>query len=268
MTLHFNNLTTEQLQEHIDLVLEDDGYRGKRLKKQIHKAKKNIKVSRQQTPALRIENIIPKTKTQQKVFSAYEKGLNLFLTGSAGSGKSFIAMYLALSEILSGKSQYKQIVIVRSSTPAKNIGFLPGSESEKMAVYEAPYIGICEKLFNRKDAYNLLKQKEIIKFSSTSFNRGITLDESIVIVDEFQNSQWTENYSIITRLSDTSKIIFCGDFKQSDLVWDDQLDGVIKFMKIMKKVDMVSFIEFNADDIVRGKLVKQFVIACEDYNKS
>lgn len=210
-----------------------------------------------------LETINPLTKTQIKVFEEYKKDKQLMLTGSPGTGKSFLALYLALHEVLSG-SKYKKVVIVRSVVPTRDMGFLPGNHKEKIKVYEAPYYGICSELFHRDDAYDILKQKNLIEFIPTSFVRGTTIRNSIVIVDESQNLTEHENDSIITRLHETSKIIFCGDIKQSDFTKKSDRQGFVDFLNIIKRLKEFSVIEFSHDDIVRGELIKNYIIAKEN----
>ena len=141
------------------------------------------------------------------------------------------------------------------------MGFLPGTEKEKAKVYELPYINICNELFNRGDAYDILKAKNIIKFVTTSYVRGLTLEDSIVIVDEAQNLNFHELDSIITRLGDNSKIMFCGDFRQSDLIRNDERKGLLTFMRILDTIDEFKTVEFKEQDIVRSKLVKEYIIS-------
>lgn len=199
-----------------------------------------------------LQEIEPLTKSQLQVF---ESDKHLLLHGCAGTGKTFISLYLALDDIL--KNNYNRITIVRSIVPTRDIGFLPGREDEKAKVYEQPYIGILTELFGRgDDPYSQLKMKGLIDFTTTSFMRGITFRDSIVIVDECQNMTYHELDSIITRMDDNSRIIFCGDFYQSDL----KGSGINKFMSILKKMPEFDFVEFGLEDIVRSALVKSYLI--------
>ena len=189
------------------------------------------------------------------------------LHGIAGTGKSFISMYLGLSDILSENSNYKKLVIVRSVVPTRDMGFLPGSDREKTKVYEAPYYAICTELFGRGDAYEYLKTKGLIEFMSTSFIRGITLNDCIVVVDECQNMDWGELSSIITRIGNNCKILFCGDYRQSDFRnrEKDSKKDIVNFMKVLQNMNsFFSFIEFQSDDIVRSALVKKFIVTVDD----
>ena len=209
---------------------------------------------------LELKNVTPKTKNQELVFKEFINGKNLLIHGLPGTGKSFISLYLALSEIEEYRD-YNSVTIIRSVVPSRDMGFLPGSIKEKSKIYEAPYQAICSQLYNRGDAYEILKQKSIINFETSSFLRGLTLDNTIIIVDECQNMTYQELNTIITRVGQNSKIIFCGDYRQTDLKWDDEKEGIHKFMKILSKMPKYfSCIEFMENDIVRSGLVKDFII--------
>lgn len=205
---------------------------------------------------------LPKTERQQQTFEYYQEGSNLLLYGSAGTGKTFISFYLAMQDILNYQSQYEKLVIVRSIVPTRDIGFLPGTEKQKMQIYEMPYTAIANEVFGRGDAYEILKQKHFLDFISTSFIRGITLQNTIILVDECQNMSFHELDSIITRLGEHCKIIFCGDFKQSDLK-EHEKTGLIQFLKIIKNMTCFKTIEFHQNDIVRSNLVKQYIVQKE-----
>tara|TARA_B100001778_G_C18437507_1_gene560811 strand:- start:196 stop:897 length:702 start_codon:yes stop_codon:yes gene_type:complete len=213
---------------------------------------------------VRIDDLLthdPITNNQKKVYEAYKKGNNLFLHGIAGTGKTFISLYLALEEVLDRSSVYNDIIIVRSAVTTRDIGFLPGDEQEKVSMYEAPYRSICAELFNVKDAYDSLKAQGNVKFMSTSFIRGITINHAIVIVDECQNLNFHELDSIITRVGKDAKIIFCGDYNQTDLQKDNDKKGVLEFMKILSEVNHFEKVEFVIDDIVRSDFLKEYIIA-------
>lgn len=218
----------------------------------------------QQQRGLQLKHIKPLTNNQVKTFDSYAKDKNLMLHGTAGTGKTFILLYLALNEILSEYSTFNKVIIIRSVVPSRDMGFLPGSAATKAAVYEAPYYGICSELFGRGDAYDILKNKGLIEFQTTSFVRGITFNNAIVIVDELQNLSFHENDSIITRVGENCKILFCGDFRQTDLDKDSEKSGILKFMRILKQIKSFDSVEFNKHDIVRSELVKQYIIAKED----
>ena len=180
-------------------------------------------------------------------------------------GKTFIGLYLALKEIHNSTTDYNKVFIVRSTVPSRDMGFLPGNHKEKMKVYEQPYYAICTELYDRGDAYDVLKQKNIVEFISTSFIRGTTLSDCIVVVDECQNMDAMELHSIMTRAGENAKFIFCGDFRQDDLSSERKKEksGVIDFMRIIREMDMFAFVDFQPEDIVRSPLVKQYIIARE-----
>jgi phosphate starvation-inducible protein PhoH len=207
-----------------------------------------------------LKRIEPLTQNQKLSFQSYQQGKNLMLHGMAGTGKSFISIYLALEEVLRENTPYKKVVIVRSVVPTRDMGFLPGNSKEKAKVYESPYMAICSELFGRGDAYEYLKNKGIVEFVSTSFIRGITLNDCIIVVDEIANMTLHELDSVITRIGKNCKILFCGDFRQSDFTKDQERNGLIDFMKIIRKMKSFVFVDFDENDIVRSSLVKEYII--------
>ena len=194
---------------------------------------------------LRLREIEPMTKTQERVFNSYYSGKNIMCHGVAGTGKTFIATYLATQEVLSNYNDTRSLHIIRSVVPTRDMGFLPGNQREKSKVYEAPYYSIFTELFQRGDAYEILKGREQVHFTTTSFIRGLTINDAVVIVDECQNMTYHELDSVITRLGDNCKIVFCGDFRQSDFRFQDERDGVLEFMKVIKRMKSFDFIEFD-----------------------
>lgn len=207
-----------------------------------------------------LRHISPLTPNQQKTFNSYKQGMNLFCHGYAGTGKTYCAMYLALNEILSSSSVYNKIVIVRSVVQARDMGFLPGNVKEKSQIFEEPYREICDDLFGRGDGYNILKMKGLVQFTTTSFLRGITFNNAIVIVDECQNMSFGELDTVMTRLGDQSKVIFCGDFRQTDLINEKEKNGLLRFINITKHLNAFSYIEYEKTDIVRSPLVRDYII--------
>ena len=201
---------------------------------------------------LSLAEIEPLTKNQ---LEAFESDKNLILHGIAGTGKTFISCYLAFDEMVKGG--YNNLVIIRSAVPTRDIGFLPGSEKEKASVYEEPYKEIALELFQRGDAYEILKTKGLVHFMTTSFVRGITLKDAVIMVDECQNMSFHELDSIITRVGTNCRVIFCGDFRQSDL----KTNGLESFMEILKNMGAFDFIDFEIKDIVRSEFVKDYIIA-------
>ena len=213
-----------------------------------------------------LTEIKPLTDNQKLVFDAYEENKNLFLYGCAGTGKTFIAMYLALKEILSNKTPYEKLYVVRSLVPTREIGFLPGDHEDKAHLYQIPYQNMVKYMFKMPDdpafemLYDNLKAQETISFWSTSFLRGTTLDNAIVIVDECQNLNFHELDSIMTRVGNDSKIIFAGDVAQTDLVKTNEKNGILDFMKILQIMDEFACLEFDVNDIVRSGLIRNYII--------
>ena len=213
-----------------------------------------------------LTQIKPLTPSQERVFDAFSKQKNLYLYGAAGTGKTFIGMYLALQEILNEKSSYDKLYIVRSLVPTREIGFLPGDHDDKAELYQIPYQNMVRYMFKMPDdasfdmLYANLKAQETISFWSTSFLRGTTLDNSIVLVDESQNLNFHELDSIITRLGVNTKIIFAGDAAQTDLVKTNERNGILDFMKIIQGMDEFEMVEFGIQDIIRSGLVKSYLI--------
>ena len=210
--------------------------------------------------------IKPLTENQTVAFEQYDLGKNLLLHGAAGTGKTFITLYMALREVLDDATPYDKIYIVRSLVPTREIGFLPGDHEDKSALYQIPYKNMVRYMFSMPDdnsfdmLYDNLRAQETISFWSTSFIRGVTLDNAIVIVDEFSNLNFHELDSMITRIGEDSKIMFCGDITQSDLVKGNEKDGISDFIKILQNMQEFACIEFDIGDIVRSGLVKSYLI--------
>lgn len=233
--------------------------REKRLLRQ--KGGKQPKEHYQEKLNFNLRHFDPLTENQRCTFKSFAEDKNLMLHGIAGTGKSFMAMYLSLKQILNDpECVYKKVVIVRSVVPTRDMGFLPGNNKEKTKVYEAPYYAICNELFGRGDAYDYLKNKNLVEFISTSFIRGITLNDCIVIVDEMQNATLHELDSVITRIGHNCKVIFCGDFRQSDFTREHERNGLTDFMRVVKSMRSFDLVEFDANDIVRSALVKEYII--------
>ena len=205
----------------------------------------------------------PLTDNQRLTFDAYDQDQHLLLVGTAGTGKSFLSIYLGMTDIMERKTHDKMI-IVRSVVPTRDMGFLPGSNKEKSKVYEAPYYSIFSELFGRGDAYEYMKTKNIVEFMTTSFVRGITINDAVIIVDEFQNMTPGELHSVFTRIGKNCKVVFAGDIKQNDLDGRRDVSGFKDFFKVINKMRSFNVIEFNRDDIVRSDLVREYVIARED----
>ena len=231
--------------------------------------KQRKKIKRQQNQKTKNKNlkkIEAMTDGQQQAIDSYLSGQHLLLHGMAGTGKTFLSMYLALKDIEEQYENKTRLVIVRSVVPTRDMGFLPGNQKEKTAAYEHPYKAICSELYGRGDAYEILKQKGMIEFISTSFIRGITLDNCVVLVDECQNMNFHELDSIITRVGENVQVIFSGDFRQSDFRWDDEKEGLHDFMRVIKRMKSFNFVEFDKDDIVRSDVVREYIISKLELN--
>ena len=200
------------------------------------------------------------TDKQQEVIQSYDEGNNLILHGLAGTGKTWLACYLGIDDVISG-GDYNKVIIFRSVVPTRDMGFLPGNVKQKAQVYEEPYRAIYNELFRRGDAYDILKTKNLVDFTTTSFIRGLTFDKTIIIVDEVNNMSFHELDSLITRSGKNTKIIFCGDFRQSDLVNHAEREGLKRFLSVLNTIEGFDYFEFEEDDIVRSKLVKSYIIA-------
>tara|TARA_S200000501_G_scaffold106808_1_gene100277 strand:- start:485 stop:1195 length:711 start_codon:yes stop_codon:yes gene_type:complete len=224
-------------------------------------AKKNKEVNHQQ-----LVTIKPITDNQKQVFATWKKGQNQFLFGSAGTGKTFVSLYLALNDIFDLKKPQERVILVRSLIPTREIGFLPGDEEDKAALYQVPYQNMVQFMFEMPNEqafnglYDKLKGQSSLFFLSTSFLRGLTFDNSIIIVDECQNLNFHELDTIITRVGQDSKIIFCGDFDQSDLQKTNEKNGLHDFLRILEEMDEFNCTEFTIGDIVRSGFVRNYLI--------
>ena len=212
-------------------------------------------------------NIEPITENQKILFNSYNESKNIIPYGAAGTGKTFVTLYNALRDVLDENTPYEKIYIVRSLVATREIGFLPGDHEDKSDIYQVPYKHMVKYMFQMSsDAdfemlYGNLKAQDTIKFWSTSFLRVTTLDRSIIIVDEFQNLNFHELDSIMTRVGEDSKIFFCGDASQTDLQKTNEKNGIVDFMKIIRSMPSFDVIEFGIDDIVRSGIVKEYLIA-------
>jgi len=214
-----------------------------------------------------IKKIEPLTDNQETFFERYKLDQNMVAYGCAGTGKTFITLYNALMDVLDPKKPYEKIYIVRSLVATREIGFLPGDHEDKSSLYQIPYKNMVKYMFEMPDdsafdmLYTNLKAQGTISFWSTSFIRGTTFDNAIIIVDEFQNLNFHELDSMITRVGENSKIMFCGDATQSDLIKTAEKNGIVDFMRILQNMPSFDTIEFSAEDICRSGLVKEYIIA-------
>ena len=224
-------------------------------------AKKNKEINHNN-----LVSVKPIGDNQKVIFDTWKKGKNQFLFGSAGTGKTFVSLYLALQDVFNLKTKYDRVVLVRSLIPTREIGFLPGDEEDKAALYQVPYQNMVQFMFEMQseqqfnNLYEKLKGQGSLFFLSTSFLRGLTFDNTIVIVDECQNLNFHELDTIITRIGQDSKIIFCGDFDQTDLQKTNEKNGLHDFLRILEEMDEFNCTEFTIGDIVRSGFVRSYLI--------
>ena len=213
-----------------------------------------------------LTKIKPVTDSQKQVFDTWKEGKNQFLFGCAGTGKTFVSVYLALLDVLKNDTPFDKVVVVRSLIPTREIGFLPGDEEDKAALYQVPYSNMMQFMFEQPNEqafsmlYDRLKAQGSFYFLSTSFLRGLTFDNSIIIVDECQNLNFHELDTIITRVGQDSKIVFCGDFGQSDLTRTNERNGLMNFLQILQEMKEFNCVEFDIGDIVRSGFVRNYLI--------
>lgn len=225
-----------------------------------HKQKENVSMN------IRIDDLVtiePITERQKNAFAAWRDGDNMALVGTAGTGKTFLALYLALEEVMDKSTPYDCVRIIRSVVPTRDVGYLPGTIEEKLNAYTGPYRAITSELFKDEKAYDKLLHNKYVAFESTSYIRGLTYDNTIVIVDEMQNLNFHELDSVITRIGHCSKIIFCGDYYQSDFKSENDKKGINTFLNIVEQLKHFTIVDFNWEDIVRSGLVRDYIMTKE-----
>jgi phosphate starvation-inducible protein PhoH len=207
-----------------------------------------------------LKHIQPLTPAQTDMCHEFAQGQHICASGYAGTGKTFLAVYLALTQLLDRNTDIDKIIIVRSAVPSRDVGFMPGSLEEKVALYELPYRDIFAEFLSHPNSYQDMKDAGLIQFNTTSFVRGLTWDNAVVIVDEAQNMNWSEIDSVITRLGENSRLIVCGDaVYQQDL--RREKSGYTDAVDVMKQLDIFSVITFTEHDIVRSAFVKRWIMA-------
>lgn len=210
-----------------------------------------------------VEHFDPLTKNQERAFQAWAAGQDLVLQGSPGTGKTFLGLYFALSDVFDSASSRNRVVIFRSIVPTREIGFLPGDEKEKKEAYALPYKAILAEMTGDEGAWGKLIAQRSVEFLSTSFVRGLTIDSAVIVVDETQNLNFHELCSVITRVGMDCRVIFCGDYRQSDLVREAEKAGLSRFLNILDSMQNFTFINFGWDDILRSSLVRDFIMTME-----
>jgi phosphate starvation-inducible protein PhoH len=229
---------------------------------EVNSRKRKAKPVKAKIDNLNIKKVEPITEAQREMFASFMQGQNVVACGSAGTGKTYVATYLALQEVFAQRKN--KVVFVRSAVPTRQIGHLPGDLNEKSLVYTTPFKQIVDDLCENGTAYNILTTKGVIEFMTTSFIRGITLDNCIIIFDEFQSSGWHELASVVSRCGKNTQIVFCGDTKQNDLITNKHdVSGLSNFMKVADDMEEFDIVKFYPQDIVRSGLVKSFILACE-----
>lgn len=232
---------------------------------EVNSRKRKAKPVKAKIDNLNIKKVEPITEAQREMFASFMQEQNVVACGSAGTGKTYVATYLALQEVFAQRKN--KIVFVRSAVPTRQIGHLPGDLNEKSLVYTTPFKQIVDDLCENGTAYNILTTKGVIEFMTTSFIRGITLDNCVIIVDESQDCTWHELNSLMTRCGKNTQIVFCGDTKQNDLIKNKHdVSGFADFMKVAGSMEEFDIIKFYSSDIVRSGLVKSWILACERHN--
>lgn len=210
-----------------------------------------------------IEPIEPITENQKKAFDAWDQGFNLVLSGSAGTGKTFMGLYFAFKELMDNPETYRKVMILRSLVPTRDGGHLPGTKEEKEEPYKLPYKNLCDEIFGYEGAYGKLTATRKLHFETTSYIRGATFDQTIILVDEMQNLNFHELDSVITRVGNDCRIIFCGDVRQTDFKFSDEKEGIVKFISIIEQMRFFRTVNFTWADIVRSDFVRDYIMTKE-----
>lgn len=203
----------------------------------------------------------PLNVPQEHVERFFNKDYNLIMYGYPGTGKTAFILNLVLNALLTKKVDQKKIVLIRSTVPTREQGYLPGGPKEKASIYERPYVKMCNEMFTKGDMYGQLKTKDVIEFESTSYLRGDTIDDAFIIVDEFQNMHDEEAHTVITRAGENSRLFLCGDTSQNDLKYTRHQSCARDIIRICDNMDSFRAVQFNSiDDIIRSGLVREYII--------
>ncbi len=212
-----------------------------------------------------LKSIRPLNQAQGDMYQAWVNDYDLCAYGSAGTGKSFLALYLALSDVLNEKTETEKIIIVRSIVSVRDPGHLPGELCEKVAPHEAPYQAIFHELMGKANTYENMKDAGVVEFVTTSFLRGLTWNNAIIVLDESQNMSDVEINSAMTRVGKNSKVMVLGDMKQNDFLHSKkETSGFAQSMRIMEKMSEFALIKFLPQDIVRSGFCKSWILASEE----
>lgn len=210
-----------------------------------------------------LQPIQPMTDRQHDMFEAFYSGTHVCAYGSAGVGKTYLALYLAMKDVLDKMRDQKRLIIVRTTVQGRQQGYLPGTQEEKEAPFELPYKDIMHDLFGRASTYDDMKEAHLIEFKSTTALRGLTWDDAIIVVDEFQNMTWEELDSVVTRVGTNSRLIICGDVRHQCDLGRHEVSGAQNALKVMQDMPSFSCVQFTKDDIVRSDFVKQWITTRE-----
>ena len=205
----------------------------------------------------------PLTTNQELACNAWDEGDHLVLTGSAGTGKTFLALSLALESVMDPDQDQDKLVIIRSIVSTRDPGHLPGTKQEKEEVFAGPYKALCTEIFDDTSAYTKLVSAKKLEFESTSFIRGMTWNNAVLVIDEMQNLNFHELDTVITRVGRNCRVIFSGDYKQTDFKYEDEKSGIMKFLAILEQMKDFTIVSFRWEDIVRSDFVRDYIMTKE-----
>jgi phosphate starvation-inducible PhoH-like protein len=208
------------------------------------------------------KNVTPKSPNQREYMEAVEKHDMTFATGPGGTGKTYLAVAMAVSALLT--KQVDRIILARPAVEAgERLGFLPGTLQQKIDPYMRP---LYDALYDMLDADKLERflEKGIVEVAPLAFMRGRTLNDSFVILDEAQNTTSEQMKMFLTRLGFNSKAVVTGDVTQIDLP-AGRKSGLVEALEVTSRIDGIAFIKFDERDVVRHNLVQQIIKAYEEF---
>ncbi|RHJ92420.1 PhoH family protein [Parabacteroides bouchesdurhonensis] len=207
--------------------------------------------------------IVARTDNQQKLVKAFEENDLVFATGPAGSGKTFVAIALAVKALKN--KQVRKIILSRPAVEAgEKLGFLPGEMKDKLDPYLQPLYDALQDMIPGAKLKEYM-ENNVIQIAPLAFMRGRTLNDAVIILDEAQNTTTHQIKMFLTRLGMNAKMIVTGDITQIDLP-STATSGLVQAMQILNKVNGIGKIEFNKKDIVRHKLVQRIVEAYDKFD--